>query len=129
MELDDFLSWLFGRYSNSFTESQVLEKLTLYENAITPLAVNGIYDFSFTDLKEKIEQKWLQNRIPAPVELQGFIKEINRYNKPCEALIQARESHKYFEEHKEECLAAMNKVMDKVEQLWGKRPGKERKCF
>ena len=39
MELDEFLSWLFGRYSNSFTESQIIEKLTLYENAITPLSL------------------------------------------------------------------------------------------
>lgn len=121
MFLDEFLSWLFKQYPNTFTESQILARLEQYETAILPFAINGVFHFSFSALKDKISSQWKQNRILTPGELQVFIQKLLSDNSPCEAIKKAKESRAFFEANFDACHSAMRECMAKYEAISGRK--------
>lgn len=120
----DFINWLFNRFH--IPESRQFELKKNYENELPQ-------DCDFEHLRKTIETKWrTPNSIPFASTLKSYVvsKRIKRtWGEIDPVVLKARKNKEFFMANYAECQAAMNKVMDKVEQLWGKRPGKERKCF
>ena len=124
---DSFIAWLFEKFN--IPESRQLKLKSDYENELPQ-------DCDFENLRKTIETKWRKpNSFPFASTLKNYV--VLKVSKPSKkvwedidpVVLKARKDKAFFKANYEECHAAMNIVMDKVEQLWGKRPGKERKCF
>ncbi len=124
MTRDNFITWLFEKFN--IPESRQLKLKSDYENELPQ-------DCDFAHLQKIIETKWrTPNSIPFPKTLKNYAisksrtKSVQKTWEDVDPIVlKARKDKAFFKAHYAECRAAANIVMDKVEQIWGKRPGRK----